>query len=92
MKFKTKLKICLWKNYLDTGLGLTNYFKYFIAFFGLASSDVKATMSIALIYTLFSFFLGYFWLKSDFYKASIEIQNQFNIFVKEVRKKLNRKI
>lgn len=90
MRFKTKLKICLLKNYLDTGMALTNYFKYVIAFFGVSSSNVKITLLLAFIYPIFSFFLGYWWLKSGFYKASIEVQNKYNLFVEEVRKKVIR--
>lgn len=87
MNFKTKYRINIYKRYFDTGLGLTNYFKYVIAFFGLASKNLKWTMIVAIVYGIFCFFLGWWWLKSDFYKAEIEVSNNYNLFVEEMRKK-----
>jgi hypothetical protein len=96
MRFKTKIKLCLWKRYFDTGLGLTNYIKYFILFFGVASRDVISTLLIAFLYGLASLILGWYWLNSDFYKADTELSNQYNLFVEQMRKKIglpnNRKI
>lgn len=88
MKFKIKYKICLLKSYFDKGLALTNYIKYFIAFFGLASQNVKQTLIIAFIYAVFCFILGYFWFRSGFIKAENEVNNRFNLFVKEMRNKI----
>lgn len=87
MNFNTKIKLCLWKRYFDTGMGLTNYVKYFILFFGVSSVNVTATLIIAFLYAVASFFLGWYWLNSDFYKADTELSNQYNIFVEQMRKK-----
>lgn len=93
MKFETKYKFCLWKSYLDKGMALTNYVKYLIAFFALASQEISFTILLAAIYLLLSFFLGWLWFKTDFIKAEIEVGNKYNLFVKEVRNKfVKRKI
>ena len=78
-------RFCLLKAYLDKGVGLTNYFKYFMALFALASMDVKTTLIICFIYAIFCFALGYFWYKYDFIEGENEVSNRFNPFVKEMR-------
>ena len=92
MNFKTKYKINLYKAYFDKGLGLTNYLKYFILLFGiyevLSIKNVTITFIMAILYAVGCFFLGWFWYKSDFIKAEIEVGNNFNLFVKEMRKKI----
>ena len=80
-------RFCLHKAYFEQGMGLTNYVKYLIAFFGIASSDVKITLIIAGAYGIFSYFLGRWWFQSKMKLAEIEVSNQFNLFVKEMRKK-----
>ena len=88
MKFKDKYRIFLYKKYLDMGLGLTNYVKYIIAFFGIASSDVKATLWIAFFYAIFSFFLGLAYFKYKWAEVDAEIANNYNPFVKFVKRKI----
>ena len=61
--------------------------KYFIAFFGLASRDVNSTMWMAIGYTLGCYLLGWIWFNTDFNRANIEVGNQYNNFVKEMREK-----
>jgi len=78
-------RFCLHKAYFDTGMGLTNYAKYLIAFFGIASSNVKTTLIIAFFYAIFCYFLGRWWYKSKMKIAEIEVGNQFNLFVKQMR-------
>ena len=91
-KFKTKMRLVLMKRYFDTGLGLTNYFKYLILFFGVTSNDVKTTLYIAMGYAVVCFFLGWFWLNSDFYTAEQEVSNNYNPFVKQMRRRIKRNI
>jgi apolipoprotein N-acyltransferase len=88
MNFEKKIDLLLYKKYFDTGWGLTSYLKYALAFFGLASQDVQSTLIIATIYGLSCFIIGYYWLKSDFYKADLELNNRYNIFVEEMRKRI----
>ena len=78
-------KFCLIKAYFDKGLGLTNYVKYLIAMFGLATQDLNQTLIIAFIYFIFCFILGFIWFKFKFVEAEIEVGNRFNLFVKEMR-------
>lgn len=88
MQLETKIKICLYKRYFDTGLGLTNYAKYFLVLFAFASRDIITTMVMATAYGIACFFMGWAWLNSEFYKADTELTNRYNIFVDEVRLKL----
>ena len=87
MKFKTKYKLMLLKGYFDKGYGITSYLKYLIAFFALASRDIKTTLIVGVVYGIFCFFFGYFWYKYDWTTAEMEVSNTFNKFVKEMRNK-----
>jgi hypothetical protein len=88
MKFQTKYRILLWKSYFDKGLNLTNYIKYPIAFFAISSLNVKLTMIIAFVYALLCIPLGYLFYRFGWMKAEIEIQNRYNLFVKQMRRKI----
>ena len=82
-------RFLLWKRYFDTGLSLTNYLKYIIAFFGLASRDLGTTMWLAVGYAVFCQALGCAWHHLNLVRLEIEIGNRFNDFVKEMRDKIN---
>ena len=84
-RINLKYKICLLKAYFEKGWGLTNYIKYLIAFFGLASQDLRTTMIFGIIYFFMCFGLGYFWFKVHLYDQEIEVSNKFNPFVREMR-------
>lgn len=86
MKFKTKVRLMLHFSWLQKGLALTNYVKYLIAFFGLATQDATAVIALGLIYALASYLLGYLWFK-HMVEAETEVGNMYNKFVKEMRKK-----
>ena len=88
MKFALKYKICLWKSYLEKGLSITNYAKYLVAFYALASKDILSTFIIASAFGITSFFLGWWWFRSEFMKAEFEVSNNYNLFVKQMRKHL----
>lgn len=92
MKFSTKYKLCLWKSYLEKGMGILNYVKYLIAFFALASDNIALTLIISAIFAIVSFFLGWWWFRSEFMKAETEVGNNYNLFVKQMRKSIKRKI
>jgi len=79
-------KILLWKAYFDKGIGITNYIKYFILFFGVSSLNLRATMIIATVYFVFCIVLGKLWYKYKLVNTEIEIQNKVNPFVTEMRK------
>ena len=84
-----KYLFCLWKSYFETGRGITDYVKYFIGFYALASREIWITLLLALAYAVVAFFIGKAWYKYNFQEATQEVSNQFNPFVKEMRKKLN---
>ena len=86
-----KYKLCLHKAYFEKGENLIRFVKYLIAFFGLASQNVKLTLIIGIIYGLVSYIIGVLWYKLGFIREEIEVSNTFNYFVKEVRKKLKTK-
>ena len=92
MKFETKYKICLHKGYFDTGLSLTSYVKYFVALIGMASivinQNLGAVMVLMLIYGAACYLIGLGWYKYGWIEAAHEVTNRFNLFMKEMRKKI----
>lgn len=90
-KFKFKYKLMLLKAYFDTGYGVTSYLKWFIAFYGISSLNVKFTMALAVSYVFFCLIVGYYFYKWGFALAAAEVGNQFNLFQKEVREALESK-
>lgn len=80
-------KLALHKAYFEKGYSLTNYVKYLIALFGLSSLNVKVTLSLGVVYAFFCYFIGLGWYRFGFIEAEIEVSNQFNLFVKQVREK-----
>lgn len=91
MKFQTKYKIMLWKGYFDRGWSLLNYVKYILLAFGaynmVTEGNIKLILVIALVYGFFCLILGRAYFKYGWVTAGHEVQNQFNLFVKEMRKK-----
>ena len=83
-----KWKFTLYKRYFDTGYGITNYIKYFIALFGLSSLHVGTTLILALIYAALCFFIGWAWFKYRFAEIDTEVGNQVNRFMREMREKI----
>ena len=82
-------KILLLKRYFDVGLGLTQYFKYIVAFAGIFRIiDGFQALILVTLYLVFCFVLGFIWLKYGFYEIENEISNRFNPFQTEVRAKL----
>ena len=78
-------KILLWKAYFDKGFGLTNYFKYLLGFYALASQEIIITLIIALIYSIICLVIGRLWYHYKLIETENEIGNIFNPFVKEMR-------
>ena len=88
MNFKYKFN--LHKRYFETGRGITSDVKYFIALFGAYSVvekvPLKLTLFLLIAYLIFCYLFGWFWLNKGWYEAEIEVGNQYNQFVKEMRK------
>lgn len=80
-----KYKLALWRRYFDTGLTLTSYLKYLVALFGIATLNLKDTMVLGIIYGIGCFVVGWAWFKYGWMTIDLEIGNQFNVFVGEMR-------
>lgn len=95
MKFQTKYKLALWKSYFDNGYGLTSYPKWLLATVGIGSAIQGVSMWWVvlggIIYGIMCFFLGWLWFKYKWVVAQTEVGNKYNLFVKEMRKKLKKK-
>jgi len=83
--------------YFETGYGKTSYVKYIIVLFGLAegfaTQALSRTFILAFLYGIACFFIGWAWFRFGIITAEHEVQNQFNLFQREMRAKLkNRKI
>ena len=81
-----KYKILLLKFYFDKGFGITNYFKYIIAFMGLASKDLFLTIIVSILYAISCFIVGYYWTKHKMTEIEQDINNSFNPFVRRMLK------
>lgn len=86
-----KYKFCLWKSYFDKGYGLTSIFKWMVAVAGIGDIAISQRTWLALllffIYGIGCFIVGRLWYKTKFIEAEIEVSNQYNHFVREVRKR-----
>jgi len=85
-----RYRLCLHKAYFDKGYGITSYFKYFLILFGGYSfqQDINliVTIYITAFYGVFCYLFGWFWYNKGWYEQEIEVGNQFNLFVQEMRK------
>ena len=90
-----KERILLHKRYFDIGYGITSYVKVVVAVVGIggiAAGANKTAIAIMLfLYGLFCYVFGWAFVKYGWLTADIEIGNKFNLFVKEMRKSINRK-
>jgi len=88
-----KFKICLHKSYLDQGIGLTNFLKYIVLLAGGGSiiATDGASTSLAVLgvigYMIVCYISGRYYFTHGFKEAEMEVGNQFNLFVKEVRER-----
>ena len=85
-------KPILWKSYFDKGWSQTSLIKYAIALFGITSNDVFTTMIWGAGYALFCVIVGTLWFKMGLTEAENEVANRHNLFVKEMRNGINRKV
>ena len=89
-KGNIKFKINLHLYYFDKGYGRLSIVKYFWLIVGGLSfqSDVSLVYTIYLgfIYMVICYILGWFWYKKGWNEAEIEVMNQVNPFVQEMRK------
>jgi len=85
-------KFCKLKAYFERGYSLTNPLKYLIVLLGLAegftTNSLNNTLALACLYLFSCFFIGWGWFRYGLVLAEQEVGNQFNLFVKEMRKKI----
>ncbi len=92
MNFKLKFKLLMFKAFFDKGYSITNYFKNLIIVFGATTQDIKSTIILVILYTLGCFILGWLYITRGWFEAENEIMNKYNLFVKEMRKSVHRKV
>jgi len=87
-----KFRLSLWKAYLDTGRGLTDYIKYFIVVGGFYAAVGNISfilmMTILVFYLIISYIIGWIYIKFGFLEAQQEVSNEYNLFCKQVRNSL----
>ena len=82
--FETKYKLLLWKSYVDTGLGQTNYMKYFVITI-LVGKGLDSIAYGAVIYAVICYLIGWAFYKYKWVEAQSEVSNRFNLLSKELR-------
>lgn len=86
-----KFKSLLWKRYFDVGYTILSYIKYIAVLMGgraMLDNDTSLMVWLAVGYALLCFVVGWAWHRFDLIQTEVEIANQFNMFVEEVREKL----
>ena len=89
-RFGWKSQLLLQKYYIDQGYSTTSYLKYFIVLFG--ALDLVKNESLTKIwwmigaYVILCYIVGVIWAH-HFKEAENEIQNQLNLFQRQMRKK-----
>ena len=80
-------KLMLWKAYFEKGYGLTSYVKWAMAIVGITAMSIPYILIGAILYGVSCFFIGWAWYHYNIITAEIEVNNQFNLFVREMRRK-----
>ena len=89
-----KYKFNVYKVWFDKGYSILSYPKWVIAIYGVGevvSGSYLLVASGALLFALFCAVVGYLWLKYDLFIAEQEVSNQYNLFQKEMRQKLDKR-
>ena len=87
-------KFALWKRYFDQGYSLVSYPKWVLAIFGLGEIVKNNYMIVvigAFFFSILCFFMGWLWLRLGLFEAEQEVSNVYNLFVKQVRRKIKKK-
>lgn len=91
MKFETKYKLMLLKNWVGKGQSETTIVKYLIGFYGLYSREIIIMLMIGCMYFLICLIIGFLWFRYGWVEAEAEVGNRYNKFQKEMREKLQKK-
>ena len=91
MKFERKYRLVRLKVFFDTGIALTSYpIKILLVVgIGFAVDDIKNISFIiaaGFLYGIFCFILGWMWYKYKWMDAQWEVSNNYNPFVKQMRR------
>jgi len=80
--------------WFDKGYSLLSYPKWVIAVYGVGevvSGSYLLVASGALVFMAVCTVAGYLWLKKGMFIAEQEVMNQYNLFQKEMRTKLDKR-
>ena len=88
MRFETKYKLMLLKNYVGKGQGETGFVKWLLGFYGLYSRNIIMTISMGIAYAFLCLLIGWMWFKWDWTIAEAEVGNRYNLFTRQMRKKV----
>lgn len=85
-----KYKFALWKCYFETGYSFLSYPKYILFLMGLGNvmatgGNYNNVVLIGIIIGILCFVVGWGWFRYDMAEAQIEVNNQYNPFVREMR-------
>ena len=90
-------KLALHKAYFDQGYALLSYPKYILILSGIGSlllTEGESTFTVAMIGIIIGigcYLIGMWCFKSGFVKATVEVQNQYNAFVQEIRRHVKKR-
>ena len=86
-----RYKFNLWKAYFDTGYSMLSYPKYILFLVGLgdviaSDGDYINVLIIGFLLGIGCLLFGKLWFKYRFIDYQLEVSNQYNPFVREMRK------
>lgn len=89
LRFYKILKI---KAYFDRGMSILNYLTKALIVLGIGAAVQNYSITIifylSVLYGFLALFVGWAWFKFNLVDTENEIQNQFNPFCKDMRKKI----
>lgn len=85
-----KFKLCLHKHYFDKGYAMSSLAKNILFLVGggaiLAGVNYTYIIYLGVAYAVFCYLLGWAWYRFGWFSAELEVVNQVNPFVMEMRK------
>lgn len=90
-----KYRLLLHKRYFDIGYGFTSIMKYLIALFSgvdaINTGDMTKVFIAGFSYVIFCYLFGLVFVKFGWFETDQEVNNQYNLFQREMRKKLDKR-
>ncbi len=78
-------KFMLWKAYFEKGYGISSPIKWFMAVLGVKLQNISIIAIGAIVYAFICLFVGWAWYHYNLIVAEHEVNNQFNLFMRELR-------